>query len=94
MKLDAWLSGERGRARALAEHLHIPPSMVSKMASGEKQIPVDHCPYIERFTEGAVTCEEQRPDKAEYFALLRARELPTHVAGLITVPAMAAGEGC
>lgn len=45
--------------------------MVSKMGSGEKQVPLDHCPYIEQFTEGAVTCEELRPDQADYFALIR-----------------------
>jgi DNA-binding transcriptional regulator YdaS (Cro superfamily) len=73
MNLQQWLSVERGRAKALADHLHIPASMVSKMGSGEKQIPVDHCPFIEVFTEGAVTCEEQRPDKVEYFTILRSR---------------------
>jgi DNA-binding transcriptional regulator YdaS (Cro superfamily) len=47
--------------------------MVTKMASGEKQVPLDHCPLIQKFTDGAVTCEELRPDKAEYFALIRAQ---------------------
>lgn len=47
--------------------------MVTKMASGEKQAPLDQCPFIQSFTEGQVTCEELRPDKVEYFALIRAQ---------------------
>lgn len=27
-----------------------------------KRVPSDHCPAIERATNGAVTCEELRPD--------------------------------
>ncbi len=73
MQLHDWLSQERGRVKALAEHLRIPASLVSKMASGTKRIPLDHCPYIEAFTGGAVPCEIQRPDKAEYFAMLGRR---------------------
>lgn len=71
MLLKEWLSGERGRGAALARHLRIPPSMVAKMAGGHKQVPLEHCPYIQSFTAGAVTCEELRPDAAEYFALIR-----------------------
>lgn len=43
------------------------------MASGSKPVPLDHCPLIQSFTEGEVTCEELRPDKVEYFALIRAQ---------------------
>ena len=71
MQLSMWLSQERGRSIALAKHLAVPGSFVSKMSGGEKPIPLDHCPYIEQFTGGAVTCEEMRPDKVEYFRLLR-----------------------
>lgn len=72
--LHDWLSEARGRTKALADHLRLPSSMVSKMASGDKQIPLDHCPFIEAFTGGEVPCEVQRPDKVEYFAMLRSRE--------------------
>jgi DNA-binding transcriptional regulator YdaS (Cro superfamily) len=88
MLLSTWLSGRRGRSVALARHLKIPPSMVTKMAAGEKQVPLDHCPFIQDFTGSAVTCEELRPDQAAYFALIRAQVgaggtagpsgLPTH----------------
>jgi DNA-binding transcriptional regulator YdaS (Cro superfamily) len=47
--------------------------MVTKMAAGEKQVPLDHCPFIQDFTGSAVTCEELRPDQAAYFALIRAQ---------------------
>lgn len=73
--LHDWLAERRGRAKALADHLHLQPSMVTKMASGEKKIPLDHCPHIESFTGGEVSCEAQRPDKVEYFAMLRQRPI-------------------
>ncbi|WP_295542290.1 YdaS family helix-turn-helix protein [uncultured Pseudacidovorax sp.] len=73
--LHDWLSETRGRTKALAMHLRVPSSMVSKMASGEKQIPLDHCPYIEAFTGGEVPCELQRPDKVDYFRMLQRRGL-------------------
>jgi len=59
----------------MAMHLKLPASMISNMAAGKKQIPIEHCPYIEDFTAGEVTCEELRPDKQEYFQLLRGRRV-------------------
>ena len=47
--------------------------MVTKMAAGVKRVPLEHCPFIQEFTAGAVTCEELRPDEVEYFALIRAQ---------------------
>ncbi len=73
MLLNVWIADSRGRGSALARHLEIPPSMVTKMASGKKQVPLDHCPLIQDFTGGQVTCEELRPDRVEYFALIRAQ---------------------
>lgn len=80
MLLKEWLSGERGRGAALARHLRIPPSMVAKMAGGQKQVPLEHCPFIQAFSADAVTCEELRPDAAEYFALIR-RQVANDVGG-------------
>jgi DNA-binding transcriptional regulator YdaS (Cro superfamily) len=71
MLLSIWLSGRRGRGAALARHLKIPQSLVAAMAAGEKRVPLDHCPFIQDFTSGEVTCEELRPDQAAYFALIR-----------------------
>lgn len=47
---------------ALAKFIGVPPSFVSKMCSGEKSIPAEHCKAIEQFSAGQVTCQEMRPD--------------------------------
>ena len=60
--LKTWLSAERGRGVRLAAHLHVPPSFVAKMASGDKSIPLEHASAIERFTAGAITRRDIRPD--------------------------------
>ena len=80
MNLSTWLEKERGRTVALAAALQIPGSMVSNMAAGKKPIPLVHCPAIEQFTGGAVTCEDLRPDKADYFALIRSQKRPPALA--------------
>lgn len=36
--------------------------MVYQWASGIRQVPVERCIQIERATDGAVRCEELRPD--------------------------------
>ena len=38
---------------------------------GRSQVPAERCPDIERATNGAVTCEELRPDLAEQWKYLR-----------------------
>jgi DNA-binding transcriptional regulator YdaS (Cro superfamily) len=73
MNLPEWLNAQRGRKSGLAARLGVPPSFVIKMANGEKPVPLEHCPAIQEFTGGAVTCEELRPDKAGYFAMIRAQ---------------------
>lgn len=77
MKLTEWCSISRGRQSALAAHLGIKQPTVADWVSGKKQVALDHCPAIQAFTEGAVTCEELRPDKADYFALIRAQARAT-----------------
>jgi DNA-binding transcriptional regulator YdaS (Cro superfamily) len=71
MNLAVWLSQRRGRQAALAAHLRIKPPQVAAWIAGKKQVPLDHCPFIQDFTGGEVTCEELRPDQAAYFALIR-----------------------
>jgi DNA-binding transcriptional regulator YdaS (Cro superfamily) len=73
MTLNTWLAQQRGRQAALAAHLHIKPPQVAAWVVGKKQIPLDHCPLIQAFTDDQVTCEELRPDKVEYFALIRSQ---------------------
>lgn len=60
--LKTWLSAERGRGVRLARHLHVPASFVSKMADGEKPVPVEHGAPIEQFTERAVTRQQLFPN--------------------------------
>jgi DNA-binding transcriptional regulator YdaS (Cro superfamily) len=62
MNLKSWVELERGRATALAKAIDVPQSFVSKMVSGEKAIPAEHCKAIARISEGQVTCQEMRPD--------------------------------
>lgn len=73
MNLATWLGQQRGRQTALAARLHIKPPQVAAWIAPvrPKQVPLDHCPLIQAFTEGQVTCEELRPDKVEYFRLIR-----------------------
>lgn len=85
MNLPTWLAMHRGRQAALAAHLNIKPPQVAAWVVGKKQVPLDHCPAIQAFTGGEVTCEDLRPDKVEYFALIRsligttgAPQLPNH----------------
>jgi DNA-binding transcriptional regulator YdaS (Cro superfamily) len=60
--LKSWMESERGRGGALARHLRVPGSFVSKMASGGKPIPVIHGAAIEQFTQGAVTRQQMFPN--------------------------------
>lgn len=61
MNLKSWVEFERGRAMALAKAIDVPPSFVSKMISGEKAIPAEHCQAIFRYTDEQVTIPEMRP---------------------------------
>lgn len=63
MLFKNWLESKRGLAVALAAYLKVYPSFVSKMASGEKQIPIEHMAAIESFSGGDVTRQEMCPDK-------------------------------
>jgi DNA-binding transcriptional regulator YdaS (Cro superfamily) len=85
MTLNTWLAQQRGRQAALAAHLHIKPPQVAAWVVGKKQIPLDHCPLIQAFTGNEVTCEELRPDKVEYFALIRSQRAGNPACGPIHV---------
>ena len=51
-----------GGASKLAERIHVPVQSVYFWLSGERRIPAEHCPAIERETHHAVVCEDLRPD--------------------------------
>lgn len=86
MKLKTWIESERGRATALAKAIGVPSSFVSKMVSGEKAIPAEHCKTIEALTLGQVTCQEMRPnDWQKYWPELDAAHVPIAQAAIETV---------
>ena len=51
-----------GSQANLARVLHVSPAMVHQWLRGIRRIAAEHCPAIERATNGAVRCEELRPD--------------------------------
>ena len=53
-----------GSATALAHRLGVTPAAVGQWKSGERRVPAERCPEIERETGRAVRCEDLRPDVA------------------------------
>lgn len=53
-----------GGQAALARLLKVKPPTVNQWVKGERQVPAEQCPAIERETKGAVRCEALRPDVA------------------------------
>lgn len=63
MNLQEYLKQEgRGALARLSKKISVKPPIVSFWASGQRQVPAERCPEIERITNGQVTCEELRPD--------------------------------
>lgn len=52
----------RGAGKELAVAIGISPVVISQWKTCARPIPSEHCIEIERATEGAVRCEELRPD--------------------------------
>lgn len=51
-----------GGQAALARVLGVTPAMVHQWMHGIRQVSAERCPAIERATQGAVRCEDLRPD--------------------------------
>lgn len=51
-----------GSMQVLADLLGVTKGAVGQWKLEGRRIPAEHCPAIERFTDGAVRCEELRPD--------------------------------
>lgn len=60
-----------GGISAMARSLGVSAPTVHQWKSGGRQVPAERCPEIERITNGAVTCEELRPDLVPQWAYLR-----------------------
>ena len=73
MDLKTYL-GQRGVAQQLAQTVGVSPVIISQWKTGERQVPAERCPAIERATGGAVRCEDLRPDVD--WAYLRATDCP------------------
>lgn len=51
-----------GGTCAVASIVGVKPPTVTQWINGDRKVPIERCPAIERATKGAVTCEELRPD--------------------------------
>ena len=51
-----------GGQASLARILGVKPPTVNQWIGADRPIPAERCPAIERATDGAVRCEELRPD--------------------------------
>ena len=47
---------------SLSRRLGIPSTLIYQWQTGVRRVPADRCPAIERATNGAVRCEDLRPD--------------------------------
>lgn len=54
--------GKAGGQASLARIIGVSPAMVHQWTKGIRPIAAEHCPSIERATNGAVRCEDLRPD--------------------------------
>lgn len=53
-----------GSQATLARLIDVTPPTVNQWVKGIRRVPAELCPVIERATEGAVRCEDLRPDVA------------------------------
>jgi DNA-binding transcriptional regulator YdaS (Cro superfamily) len=67
-----------GSQAAMAARLEVSQPTISEWLRGDRRVPAERCPQIERATEGAVRCEELRPDVAwDVLRMQAAPELAT-----------------
>lgn len=65
-----------GSQRALASALGVTKAAVWQWKHDGRRVPAEHCPQIERLTEGAVRCEQLRPDVDWDYLRATAAEVP------------------
>ena len=65
-----------GSMSELARRINVKTPTVHQWVIGKRPVPSERCSEIERATDGAVTCEELRPDLAEHWAYLRSSKVP------------------
>jgi DNA-binding transcriptional regulator YdaS (Cro superfamily) len=84
MNLPDYINSEPGAQARLAKELGIPAPLMSQWKTGERRVPAERCPLIERATGGLVRCEDLRPDVA--WDVLRLQAEPA-AAGITPEPA-------
>jgi hypothetical protein len=51
-----------GEKRRMARALGCDSQLIGQWAAKQRPVPVERCPHIERESQGAVRCEDSRPD--------------------------------
>jgi DNA-binding transcriptional regulator YdaS (Cro superfamily) len=74
MKLNEYISLNRGNAKTLSEHLDVSPSFLSQMASGKCPISPQRAVEIEQITKGKVHRRDLRDDWEAIWPELRNRK--------------------
>jgi DNA-binding transcriptional regulator YdaS (Cro superfamily) len=74
MDLRTYLE-EQGGNLHLARAVGVSAVIISQWKTGARQVPAERCPAIEKATDGAVRCEDLRPDVD--WAYLRATDCAT-----------------
>jgi DNA-binding transcriptional regulator YdaS (Cro superfamily) len=62
MDLKIYVGTEHGAQTRLGRQLGCQPQLIYQWVNGVRPVPVGRCSAIERATDGAVSCEELRPD--------------------------------
>lgn len=62
MDLPTYLSASGMTQKDLARQLEVTPAMIWQWANDHRRVSAEQAIAIERATDGAVTCEELRPD--------------------------------
>ena len=63
MTLNDWIKLQPyGECRRLSRELGVDPSLITHWQKGTRQVPIAHCPAIERATDHHVTLLDLRPD--------------------------------
>ena len=57
-----------------AKKIGVPPALISQWRTGARQVPAERCLDIEAATNGAVRCEDLRPDVP--WGFIRATDCP------------------
>ncbi len=67
-----------GSQAAMASALGVTQPTISEWLRGDRRVPAERCPQIERVTSGAVRCEDLRPDVEWEVLRLQATPTPSH----------------